>query len=80
MSQKWCPFWYAKDFNSRDKIKAVKAVVEDAQFSLKETASRMSISEGSVHAILKDHLGYRKYCERWVPQLLTDDKKLQRYK
>ena len=53
---------------------------EDARFSLKEIASRTSISEGSVYAILKDHRGYRKKCEiykncdsRVISNLLTGD-------
>ena len=53
-------------------------VEEDARFSLREIASRRSISKGSVHVILKDHYSYRKNCARWVPHLLTEDQILQR--
>ena len=50
-------------------IAAVKIVVEqDARFSVKDTASCTSISEGSVQTILKK------------PHLLTEDKKTQRHK
>ena len=57
-------------------IAAVKIVIEqDAQLSVKDIASCTGISEGSVQTILKKHLDLRKVCVRWVPHLLTEEKK-----
>ena len=50
-------------------IAAVKIVVEqDARLSVKDKASCIGISEGSVQTILKKRLDLRKVCARWVPQ------------
>ena len=62
-------------------IAAVKIVVEqDAQLSVKDIASCTGISEGSVQTILKKRLDLRKVCARWVPYLLTEEQKTQRFK
>ena len=60
---------------------AVKIVVEqDPRLSVKDIASCTGISEGSVQTILKKRLDLRKVCSRWVPYLLTEEKKTQRLK
>ena len=57
-------------------IAAVKIVVEqDARLSVKDIASCTGISEGSVQTILKKRLNLTKVCARWVPHLLTEEKK-----
>ena len=62
-------------------ISAVKIVVEqDAQLSVKDTASCIGILEGSVQIILKTRLDLRKVCARWVLHLLTEEQKTQRLK
>ena len=62
-------------------IAAVKIVVEqDARLSVKDIASCTGISEGSVQTILKKRLDLKKVCARWVPQLLTEQQKTQRFK
>ena len=62
-------------------IAAVKIVVEqDARLSVKDIASCTGISEGSLQTILKKRLDLRKVCARWVPHLLTEEKKTQRLK
>ena len=62
-------------------IAVVKIVVEqDARFSVKEIASCTGISEGSVQTILKKRLDLRTVCTRWVPHLLTEEQKTQRFK
>ena len=48
--------------------------------SVKDIASCTGISEGSVQTILKKHLDLRKVCARWVPHLLTEEQKTQRFK
>ena len=60
---------------------AVKIVVrQDAWLSVKNIASCTGISEGSVQTILKKRLDLRKVCARWVPHLLTEEKKTQHLK
>ena len=62
-------------------IAAVKNVVEPgARLSVKDIASCTGISEGSVQTILKKRLDLRKDCARWVPHLLTEERKTQRLK
>ena len=62
-------------------IAAVKIVVEqDARLSVKDIAICTGISEGSVQTILKKHLDLKKVCARWVPHLLTEEQKTQRFK
>ena len=62
-------------------LAAVKILVEqDAQLSVKDTASCTGISEGSVQTILKKRLDLRKVCARWVPHLLTEERKTERLK
>ena len=57
-------------------IAAIKIVVEkDARFPIKDIASCIGISEGSVQIILKKRLDLRKVCARWVPHLLTEEQK-----
>ena len=48
--------------------------------SVKDIASCTDISEGSVQTILKKRLDLRKVCARWVPHLLTEEQKTQRFK
>ena len=62
-------------------IAAIKIVVkQDARLSVKDIASCIGISEGSVQIILKKHLDLRKICARWVPHLLTEEQKTQHLK
>ena len=66
---------------TKAKIAAVKIVVEqDTRLSVKDIASCTGISEGSVQTILKKRLDLRKVCARWVPHLLTEEQKTQRFK
>ena len=60
-------------------IAAVNIVV-DARLSVKDIASCTGISEGSVQTILQKRLDLRKVCARWVPHLLTEEQKTQRFK
>ena len=55
-------------------------VEQDARLSVKDIASCIGISEGSVQLILKKRLDLRKVCARWVPHLLTEEQKKQRLK
>ena len=67
-----------KTSGTKANIDAVKIVVEqDAQLSVKDIASCIGISEGSVQTILKKRLHLRKVCVRWVPHLPTEEQKTQ---
>ena len=62
-------------------IAAVKIVVrQDARLSVKDIANCTGISEGSVKTILKKRLDLRKVCARWIPHLLTEERKTQNLK
>lgn len=59
-----------------ENICAVRDVIEgDRRLTVDEIASEVGISHGSAHAIITEHLGFRKVCARWVPRLLTENHK-----
>jgi len=33
------------------------------------------VSKTTIHETVKERLGYRKFCARWLPKMLTDDHK-----
>ena len=45
----------------------------DRKFTCDEIATDVGFSKGSVHTIIRDHLGKRKVAARWVPHHLTSD-------
>ena len=47
----------------------------DRRRDLRSIASEVGISFGAVQTILTDILGIYKVLTRWVPRMLTDDKK-----
>ena len=40
-----------------------------------EILNELDISHGSVHKIIADHLKFHEICARWVPHLLTEERK-----
>ena len=48
-------------------------VYSDRLIQVEEIARALSISHGSVSAILHDRLGMRKLTARWVPKSLSDE-------
>ena len=59
-------------------IKTVHQIVfENRKLKLREIADTLTISYGSVYAILHEHLSMRKLLSKWVPRLLTVDQKRQ---
>ena len=59
-------------------IRAVEdLVIEDRRITIQATAEILSISSGTVHGILQDHLRMTKVCSTWVQHLLTP---VQRHK
>ena len=60
-------------------IATVKTLIEeDASYTLQEIEELSGIHSSSVLKILRERLGLRKICSRWVPHLLTDKQKQSR--
>jgi len=61
---------------TEDNIAAVENVIRENQLgTVKEVASLLDISVGSVHHIIHDELKFQKVCARWVPKRLTPEMK-----
>ena len=55
-------------------IPAVEKVIrEKRRVTVKEVASLLDISVGSVHHIIHDELKFQNVCARWVPKRLTPE-------
>ena len=50
-------------------------IEEDACYTMQEIEELSGIHKSSVLKILRERLGLRKICVRWVPHLLTDEQK-----
>ena len=55
-------------------------VLDDRRMKVRETAETIGISKECVGYILHEELDMKKLCARWVPRLLTADKKCTRMK
>lgn len=55
-------------------------VINDSRLTLNQISATMNISTERVFHILKDELGFRKLCSKWVPHLLNSDQKEIRVK
>ena len=56
-------------------VATVKMLIkEDAHYTVQEIEELSGIDSSSVLKILRERLGLRKICARWVPHLLTDKK------
>ena len=55
-----------------------KSFEEDARYTVQEIEELSGIHSSSVLKILRERLGLRKICARWVPHLLTDEQKQSR--
>ena len=53
-------------------------IEEDARYTVQEIEELSGIHSSSVLKILRERLGLRKICARWVPHLLTDEQKQSR--
>ena len=57
-------------------LASVKTLIEeDARYTVQEIEELSCIHSSSVLKILRERLGPRKICARWVPHLLTDEQK-----
>jgi histone-lysine N-methyltransferase SETMAR len=54
--------------------------LDDRRLKVREIAETIGISKERVGYILHEELDMRKLCARWVPRLLTADKKSTRMK
>ena len=60
-------------------VATVKTLIEeDACYTIQEIEELSGIHSSSVLTILRERLGLRKICPRWVPYLLTDEQKQSR--
>ena len=60
-------------------VATVKTLIEeDAHYTMQEIEQISGIHLSSVLKILREQLGLRKICARWVPHLLTDEQKQSR--
>ena len=53
-------------------------IEEDARYTVQEIEELSGIHSSSILKILRERLGLRKICARWVPHLLTDEQKQSR--
>ena len=61
---------------TQESIAAVNSLVrENRRITTWEIADSLSVSKGTVHTILHEHLQYSKVCAQWVPKHLTEDQK-----
>ncbi|KAJ4431362.1 hypothetical protein ANN_19959 [Periplaneta americana] len=53
-------------------------LAQDRRLTLRLIAEELDISKDTVHTIIRDDLGKRKICSRFVPHKLTDEQKAKR--
>ena len=67
-----------KSASRKEIVSKIKEIIEgDARFTVRDIARMIGISLSTVHLILMKHLKVRKISARWVPHLLTDERKRQ---
>ena len=65
-----------KSASRKEIVSKIKEIIEgDARITVRDIARKVGISLSTVHLILKKHLKVRKISARWVPHLLTDEKR-----
>ena len=53
-------------------------LAQDRRLTLRLIAEELGISKDTAHIIVRDYLGKRKICSRFVPHKLTDEQKAKR--
>ena len=62
-----------------ENIEAVEGIVmRDRQISTRRVADELAIPKTTVYEIMKNHMGMKKVCTRWVPKLLTPVQRVNR--
>ena len=59
-------------------VRARAIIDEDPTVTLRFLSLELDVSYGSAHDIVHQHLGLRKKCARWIPHMLTEEKKSER--
>ncbi len=54
-------------------------ILEDRRVRIQDIASKLNMCYGTVSTIIHEELNFHKVCARWVPRLLSDDHKGQRF-
>jgi len=50
-------------------------ITTDRRLTVRYVAVCLKLSDGTTHHVITNSLGYNKVCARWVPRMLTPDKK-----
>ncbi|KAJ4444890.1 hypothetical protein ANN_06688 [Periplaneta americana] len=58
--------------------KVRQMLAQDRRLTLRLISEELDISKDTVHTIIRDDLGKRKICSRFVPHKLTDEQKAKR--
>ena len=59
--------------------KIERILLEDRRITIRELAAQVpEVSEKSIDTILTERLGYHKVCARWVPNMLSENHKIER--
>lgn len=58
--------------------KVRQMLAQDRRLTLRLIAEELGISKDTAHTIIRDDLGKRKICSRFVPHKLTDEQKTKR--
>jgi hypothetical protein len=53
-------------------------ILDNQRVTIDEVVYHLLISQGSVHEIIHNRLGFHKVCARWVPKQLTEEHKRSR--
>ncbi|GFS17589.1 histone-lysine N-methyltransferase SETMAR [Elysia marginata] len=70
--------WVSVYVRSANQKAVDKVILGNWRIKQKDIAKELEISKERVQHIITDILGYRKVSARWVPQILTDELKMQR--
>ncbi|KAI6661677.1 Histone-lysine N-methyltransferase SETMAR [Oopsacas minuta] len=60
-------------------IQSIGGMIEnDHCISIRNIANRVDLSIGTIHLIIHDHLGLKKYKAKWIPKTLSEDQMMAR--
>ncbi|KAI6659966.1 Histone-lysine N-methyltransferase SETMAR-like [Oopsacas minuta] len=60
-------------------IQSIGGMIEnDHCISIRNTANRVDLSIGTIHSIIHDYLGLKKYKAKWIPKTLSEDQMMAR--
>ena len=56
-------------------VNDIDMITTDRQLTVRYVAACLKLSYGTTHLVITNALGFNKVCARWVPRMLTPDKK-----